>query len=143
MQAADWIAQGNELIGSGNAHGASSCFDAALRLDPRNPDAHFGRGFASYQMRDYAGATAALTTCIQLEPEAPGVAAAYAIRCMARANLNDRRGAMDDYAQAVSRNPDLIEFFQSQTCVGTAQVVVLATAYPAQFAMIVEMLTRE
>jgi Flp pilus assembly protein TadD len=137
-----FVQQGNDLLGIGNLAAANACFDAALQLDPTNAEAHFGRGLASYQLGDNATAVAAFTACIQLQPDIPGVAAAYAMRCMARSNLNDRRGAMSDYREAVSRDSRMHEYFQSQTCVGTAQVFVLAQAYPAQFAMLVELLTR-
>lgn len=136
------VRQGNARIRAGDYRSAAADFDAAVQIDERNAEAHFGRGLTRYQLGDYSIAVAALTRCIVLVPDTPGTAAAYAMRCMARANLNDRIGAMDDYGEAVTRNPQIADFLQSQTCVGTAQVVVLAQKYPSQMARIVELLTR-
>jgi Flp pilus assembly protein TadD len=138
----DYVQQGNERLGAGDHFAAVACFDMALRLDPRNAEAYFGRGMAAYQLGDYVTAVTALTTCLQLQPTAPGVAAAYALRCMARANIGDRIEAMADEQEVMARDPNLMRYFESQLCVGTAQVAVLAETAPAQLTMIVDLLTR-
>lgn len=142
MNALDHLHRGNTLIQEGDPLSALTHFNVAVQLDPLLADAHFGVGLCCYQLGDNAKAATALTECLRLEQDVSGVATACAIRALARNNAGDRRGAMDDYQEAVSRNANLVGFFQSQLCVGTTQVLVIAEAYPARFSSIVERLTR-
>jgi tetratricopeptide (TPR) repeat protein len=105
-------------------------------------DAHFGSGFAYYQLRDNATAEAALSWAIQLGADISHRATAHFLRCLARANLSNRQGALQDYQAAASLDERMLDLIQSQTCVGTSQLMVLAMMYPSEFVRIVERLTR-
>jgi len=142
MTAQQYLKLGNEKFEQGDYFNAIEMYDSALKLDPFLCDAHFSRGLSYYQLGKSDMAEVSLSKVIQLCPEWSNLAAAYAIRCMARANLGNRKGAMLDYQNAVSRNKDMANLIQSQTCVATSQTSVLASIYPARFAMIVERLTR-
>lgn len=144
MNSDDHVLLGDQAFQAGRLAAALSHYSAALGLDSANADAHFGRGMCSYQTGDNATAAAAFTDClVRLAPDSPRTPAAYMMRCLARANLEDRKGAIEDYREAVSRDPSLVAFLDSVTCVGTAQVVVMATIYPAQTARILNELTKQ
>jgi tetratricopeptide (TPR) repeat protein len=142
MNADQYLIRGNEQFANNDYSNAAISFETALKLDRFLCEAHWGYGLAHYQLGNNAKVESALSKLIQLCPEWSNIAAAYAIRCMARSNLGNRKGAMSDYQQAVSRNKDMASLIQSQTCVATTQTSVLASVYPAQFAMIVAQLTR-
>jgi tetratricopeptide (TPR) repeat protein len=142
QQAEEYARLGNTMLQRRNFPAAIAYFDAALKLDPSLEDAHFGRGFASYQLRDDATAEEALSQAIQLSADVSHRATAHFLRCLARANLGNRKGALQDYQDVASLDRHLLDLLQSQTCVGTSQMMTLAMLYPAQFALIVEHLTR-
>lgn len=142
MNAEDYLILGNKKFEEGNYLEAISNFDSAIQLNPLLENAHFGRGLACYQIKDNRTAEAAFSAAIQLRPNGPGAGYTYALRCLARANLDDRTGAIEDYKKAIALDIEMAEFLQSQTCIGTSQAYILASMYPAQFTMIVERLTR-
>ncbi len=142
MDAGDYLRLANHRMELGDYGGAIAYFGAALRIDPTLDEAYFGRGLVYYQVGDNSAAERDLTSAIKLRPDGPGVAAAYVTRCMARANLGNRKGAIEDYRAVLSLDASLANFLQSQTCVATAQTNVLAMLYPARFAMIVDYLTK-
>jgi len=142
QQAEEYMRIGNTKLQSKEYPAAIAYFDAALKLDSSLEDAHWGRGFASYQLRDNASAEPALSRAIQLSSNPLRKALAHFIRCLARVNLNDRKGAMQDYEAVAALDRNTLDRLQSQTCVGTSQIMVLAMLYPSQFVFIVERLTR-
>jgi tetratricopeptide (TPR) repeat protein len=148
MHAEEHVSLGTTKVENQDYLGAIACFDAALQLDPTNGTALFGKGFISYNLRDDKAAEDALSAAIRLCPDTGifskliEVAAAYALRCTSRLNLNDRKGAWEDYKKVFSLDKQLAREirFEAQTCVGTSQFFVYFTMYPGQATMIIRYL---
>jgi tetratricopeptide (TPR) repeat protein len=49
--------------------GAMSDFNKAIRLDPKNENAHFFRGAAKSELKDYRGAIADHSKVIEINPK--------------------------------------------------------------------------
>jgi tetratricopeptide (TPR) repeat protein len=79
-------------------------FDAAVAIDPRNPEAHVNRGAALVQMQRPGPAVAALTQALSLGVSEPYKA--YYNRGAAREALGDLRGAYEDFSTALEIHPD-------------------------------------
>lgn len=144
------ILLGDTKLGNGDNQGATACYDAALRLDSSQGAAYFGKGLISYNLGDDKAAEDALSAAIRLCPDTGifsnliEVAAAYALRCTSRLNLNDRKGAWEDYKKVFSLDKQLAREIRilAQTCVGTSQLFVYFTMHPAQATMILRLLIR-
>lgn len=79
-------------------------FDAALAIDPAHAEAHLNRGAALVLLAEYGQAVAAITTALGYGVRDPHKA--YFNRGAAREQLNDLRGALEDYTTALEIRPD-------------------------------------
>lgn len=81
-------------------------FDQALRLDPRQDEAHFGRGLALGRLGMVAEGIDALTSYIALHPES---STAYTKRGVRHLWAGDDEAAEQDLNKALALNPDNAE----------------------------------
>ncbi len=86
------------------ADAALADFDAVIRRDDDNAEAHLNRGAALVQLSRHGEAIAAITTAMQLGVREPHKA--YFNRGAARESLGDLRGAYEDYSTALEIQPD-------------------------------------
>lgn len=85
---------------------ALSDFDRALQLDPKQDQAHFGRGLALGRLGKVAEGIAALTTYIALHPDS---SVAYTKRGVRHLWAGDDAAAEQDLSKALALNPQNAE----------------------------------
>lgn len=101
--AAYYASRGSARLDKKDCDGALADFDAAVRLRPRDPNNHGGRGLAFYSCKqDFKQAVAAFTEVIRLSPRD---AAAYDIRATSRKFMGDLDGAIADDTIAIRLDP--------------------------------------
>jgi tetratricopeptide (TPR) repeat protein len=136
------VQKGFEQFRSGNSAVAIGYFEAVLESERTNDQAWFGLGIARLELGENAAAAEAFTACIELANPTRNVAAAYALRSLARAKLTDRKGAKQDYSRATIRDPMISEFFRYQSRRGATQAFVWMAAYPEHALAIIRSLAR-
>ena len=103
-----------------NYRGAIAKFSSALYQDPNSIVALFGRGVAYALRKDWAKADRDFTTCLEEGPhtdEARRSATTFYNRGIARANLHDIEGAIEDFSAAVRlHNSELDFYFNRALC---------------------------
>jgi tetratricopeptide (TPR) repeat protein len=89
---------------SGQLSQARANFDRAEESYPGIGNVLFRMGNVRLAARDYLGAISDLTTAIYLQP---GAVLAYSLRGMARQDLEDYEGAIDDYSMHIASGTQL------------------------------------
>jgi tetratricopeptide (TPR) repeat protein len=140
MDNIDKVQKGFEQFRLGNSVIAVSYFEAALARDRTNDQAWFGLGIAKLDLGENAAAAEAFTACVELANPTRNVAAAYALRSLARSKLKDNEGAILDYSKATIRDPMISEFFRYQSRGGATQAFVWMAAYPNRAVTIIRSL---
>jgi len=97
-EASRWYRQGHYLSEQEKFTEAVQAFNQALQIDPDNPLALNGRGYAQLRLRNYKGAIDDCTQAIELNPN---YANAYVNRSVAKRALGDIPGAREDLHRAV------------------------------------------
>ena len=82
----------------GDVDRALADYSAALRLDPANADAFYGRGLTLARKRNYAQAIADFTVVLALKQE---FAELYFARAAAHEDNGDADAAIADYGNAI------------------------------------------
>lgn len=103
QSAADFVEQGEALLGDDDYAGAIAAFDQALALDDTLVRAYVGRGQAYWLQDENEQALADLNQAIALTTED---ADAYAIRGAVYNDLGDYSAALDDFNQSLTLAPD-------------------------------------
>ena len=84
-------------------------YTEAVRIDPDDPDAFYGRGNAWREKHDYDRAIADYGQAIRLDPK---FAHAYNNRGIAYARKGEGHHAIADHSQAIRLNPDDAAFYK-------------------------------
>jgi len=87
---------------SGDSQKAEETLRAAVKEYPQNPGVHTTAASYYNEARDYKAAERAATTALGLNDTDPD---AYKARALARASLDDRKGAIEDIKKAMSADP--------------------------------------
>ncbi len=98
--------RGNQLSSENKIPEALSCFDQALKTNPNNFWAYFGRGKALVRVEDYPGALKALNKAVDLDP---GHEIALAERARLYIILGNTKLAIADTKKAIAmegKNPN-------------------------------------
>jgi tetratricopeptide (TPR) repeat protein/S1-C subfamily serine protease len=101
-----WIEYGNQLYRVGKHTDAVKAFDRVIVLQPNLPDAHYGKGLASWNQRNFIAALASFDRAIALIP--PGNKSSYYLwkyRSFALRELHRYPEALMAISQAVSLEP--------------------------------------
>jgi tetratricopeptide (TPR) repeat protein len=98
LDAAARVAAGSECFERGEYRNALHHFGEAIRLDPKNAKAHFGRGRVWAERDDPKQAIAAFNEAIRLNPNDE---AAYAARASIRIRLGEWESALADCDAAI------------------------------------------
>jgi tetratricopeptide (TPR) repeat protein len=96
--AEDYFRQGDQAMEEQDLDKAVSCFTAAIRLNPKAPNAFVARGYAYYLKKDNDKAMADLDEAIRLDPKN---AMAYADRGNVHLEMKDYARALADFDEAV------------------------------------------
>jgi len=72
-EAQAWYSKGNELYGGGRYEEANSCFDKALKFNPRLASAWAGKGLANNALGRYQDAVHCYDESLRLDPRDPAV----------------------------------------------------------------------
>ncbi|WP_437230453.1 tetratricopeptide repeat protein [Planctomicrobium sp. SH661] len=97
--------RGMYLQSQGRTKEALADFDKAIQLDPKLIPSYINRGFTLLEAGDPAGAEAALTQALTVDPSQLG---AISLRATARLDQNKAAPALEDYrkvAQVAAQNP--------------------------------------
>lgn len=98
----DYVRSGAGFLRRGDLKAAMADFDAAIRLDVRNSDAHAGRGILLLFRGDLDGAAAEQTRALQLNPRN---ALAFVYRSTTLYWRRDLDGAVADASVAIKLDP--------------------------------------
>lgn len=101
--AEDYLQQAWRLYESADFDDAEATFTKALRLEPQNGSAHFGRGMARAGLGDFAGALADYDAAIRLNPQDMK---SYLYRGFAHEQSGDAEAATADYTDALRLDPE-------------------------------------
>lgn len=104
--AALYVQRGNYNLEMLEFDDALADFDQALRLDPRQDEAHYGRGMALGRMGMVQDGITALTTYISLHPDS---SLAYTKRGVRHIWAGDDKAAERDLRKALELDPDNAE----------------------------------
>lgn len=102
--AATYLNRGVIFLDMGNYGSAISDFDEALALQKSMGEAHVNRGAALIGLKRNREALAEIDLGLTLNPDEPWKA--YGNRAIAKWNLDDLRGAYDDFMKAHELNPE-------------------------------------
>lgn len=91
---------------SGDIGAALADFDEAIRLRPKNPEAHLNRASAHLARNDYARAMADYDRAIELQP---AEARYWYNRGLAQSRRGEPDKALADYAEALRLDPAMLE----------------------------------
>jgi cell division protease FtsH len=98
------VEKGFARLGEGELDGAIEKFEAAIRLDPANSKAHFGRGRARMARGEHASAIEDFDEALRLTPDN---AAALGLRAVARHARGDYDGAIADFDRVIPLAPQV------------------------------------
>lgn len=102
-RAATLVNRGILWILDGDLARAKQDFDAALIIDPSQPEAWLGKGIVEWRVGNSRAAFQPLDRAIQLQPRRPAVA--YYVRAMANEEQGDLRSAYADLRRARQLDP--------------------------------------
>ena len=91
---------------TGRLAAAQGIYEAVIRQEPKNADAHHFLGVIAYQNNEHRRAVDLITAAIGLFPTNP---AAYSNRARALQALANHVGAVASYDQAIALNADFLE----------------------------------
>lgn len=106
-----YVRSGTGFLGRGDLKAAMADFDAAIRLDIRNSDAHAGRGIVLLLRGDFNGAAAEQTAAIWLNPRN---AKAFVYRSTAGYWKGDLDEAVADASVAIKLDPRYAEGYTAR-----------------------------
>jgi tetratricopeptide (TPR) repeat protein len=98
--------------------GATTDFDRAIELDPKDATAHSNRGAARFRKDDVKGAIADTSRAIELDPQP---ADTWNNRGVMRRDSGDLDGAITDFSQAVKLAPDYADAWANLATVRAAK----------------------
>jgi tetratricopeptide (TPR) repeat protein len=104
----DLVAKGQDALVRMDVPAAMTYFDEALKLDPRQPMAAYGRGRILLKMGEHKKALADFTTAVIADP---AFGLAYARRGEAYMELKNPDSAFKDFEAAIAASPRLAEVF--------------------------------
>lgn len=104
----DLVKQGQDALVRMDVPGAMTYFDAALKLDPTQPMAAYGRGRILLKMGETKKAMADFTTAIIADPK---FGLAYVRRGEAFMILKNPDGAFKDFEAAIAASPREAEVY--------------------------------
>jgi tetratricopeptide (TPR) repeat protein len=99
-----YMNRGNIHMGRHEPELALADFNAVIDLDETNAEARLNKGVALVMLENYGPAIAILTEALGMNVSEPHKA--YYTRGAAREQLNDLRGALEDYTTALEIRPD-------------------------------------
>lgn len=97
------IKLGDECFEKEQYQAAINNYNQALKLNCKDAETYYKRGFAHYHLEDYDKAIADYAQAIQINPYYGKV---YTKIALARYHLGDYEGAIADYTQAIKMNPN-------------------------------------
>ncbi|NLY02212.1 MAG: tetratricopeptide repeat protein [Rhodopirellula sp.] len=109
------VSRAQAHVRAGDHDRAIPDFTEAIRLDPKNADAYWGRGFAYFCKHHYDSAIADITEAIRLDPKYR--AARYTWRGDAYRRKRDDDSAIADYTEAIRVDP---AYAMAYSCRGSA-----------------------
>jgi tetratricopeptide (TPR) repeat protein len=96
------VAIGFSCLGAGKPAAAQAAFDEAIRLDPTNYRAYFGRGVTHATSEKWAEAVAEFDKAIRLKPDEADL---YFNRGLVRQRTGEANHAIEDANRALKLNP--------------------------------------
>lgn len=100
---AEFIKSGNQKESVKDYSGAAKDFTQAVRLDPKNTEALYNLGFASFELKDYETAIRNYDLAVAGDSESVEL---FYNRGNAKFELRDYKSAIDDYGRALFLDPD-------------------------------------
>lgn len=98
------VNRGILYVHNGDFDQAIADYDAAIRLDPEEPEAYLNKGLAVLRLRDWARAAALLTQAIDLDTRVPAIA--HLSRSYANELSGDIEAAYYDAVRAAELAPE-------------------------------------
>jgi tetratricopeptide (TPR) repeat protein len=95
--------RGQHLYKSHRPEEAVKAFDAALRIQPNDPESHRWRAEVLFQLKQYPEAVRAFDACLQHGGKA--TAQIYQTRGLAHARVGESKAALDDFTLALALDP--------------------------------------
>lgn len=110
------VSQGFQLLTEGEYKKALSKFDKAVKEDPENPEAHYGRAEAGMLLPKVSSEDihSAFNKAIELDPRNAFYLASYGAFCIEEGRFNDAEKA---YNQAAEMDPDNAPNYYSEFAV--------------------------
>ncbi len=101
---ATYVNRGIVRLRRNNVEGAIDDFDAAIALNPRQPEAFVNKGAALIRLEDAAGALPLFSVALEHGTRRPALA--HYGRAIANEELGNVRAAFQDYQRAVELEPE-------------------------------------
>jgi tetratricopeptide (TPR) repeat protein len=101
------VSTGQRLIEKKHYGEALTEFEAALRLEPSNPEAHYNLGNALRLWGDLAGAERALVRALAIQPQFPR--AHFALGLVLGDRVGDEQRGLAEFEQAAAQDPSYAE----------------------------------
>jgi len=136
------LQKGFDLLDREDLAAAVDHFEAALQRGRSDDRAWFGLGVAKYQLGRNVEAAEAFSWCIAIGNAGRGIAAAFALRGMARIRLGEREAGMADIQNAIARDPMMGDYFRYELRTGATIPLVLMAAHHERATLIFEPLER-
>lgn len=95
--------RGSSHLVAGEFDEAIPYFDEAIRIDPKNAHAYFGRGYAWYKKKEYDSAIADFNNALEIDPR---MAYAYNGRAAVWCDRQDYDKAIANYNEAIRIEPN-------------------------------------
>jgi tetratricopeptide (TPR) repeat protein len=102
------VSRGDIASGQGDVDRAIAEYNEALRLDPGNAEAYYGRGLAYDSKDDYDRAIADLSSAISIKPDWP---VAFYKRGLVYSEADKYSSAISDFSEAIRLDPNKADFF--------------------------------
>lgn len=109
--AKDFFKQGNEKKNNGDFQGAITDFTYAIKIDPKNEMAYFGRGNAYCELCMYEEAISDYSEMIKINPNNGDT---YYHRGFAKKCIQDLSGAISDYDKCLELAPFTFQAYYSR-----------------------------
>ncbi|MBR4151809.1 MAG: tetratricopeptide repeat protein [Selenomonadaceae bacterium] len=107
------VADGWKLWEQKDFNGAKNLFDEAVKLNPDNAGAYYGRGTACNGLKQYEQAIKYFDKAIELKLN-PNLSYAYNNRGNAYSDLGQNERAIQDYNKAIELNPNYAEAYNNR-----------------------------